>query len=73
MGFTTLLPEHRLPVREAGLTEVLEAQVPCNGCQSRGFAINHDWRKCIFDDYACTLTLTAERFFEKLKILGVVR
>lgn len=55
-----------------GLTEVLEAQVPCKGCQSRGFAINTDWRKCLFDDYACTLTLTADRFYEKLQSLGVL-
>jgi ADP-heptose:LPS heptosyltransferase len=91
MGFTTLKPEHRMPVREmfksngekvlpgchdlgraAALTETLTAQVPCGGCQSRGFAINHDWRTCIFDDYACTLTLTAERFWTRLKKLGVV-
>lgn len=91
MGFTSLKPEHRIPVRlkpwrnalEAGLigsdlargaqlTKTVEARVPCKGCQSRGFAINHDWRTCLFDDYICTLTLTAERFWEKLKELKVV-
>lgn len=55
-----------------GLTEVLESSVPCGGCQSKGFAVNHDWRTCLFDDYACTLTLTADRFIEKLKVLGVL-
>jgi len=58
--------------RVYGLTHVLEAQVPCNGCQSRGFAINVDWRDCLFDDYSCTLTLTADRFYEKLVRLGVL-
>lgn len=56
-----------------GLTEVITAQVPCNGCQSRGTFINHDWRTCLFDDYACTLTLTADRFFQALRTLGVVK
>lgn len=83
MGFTTLKPEHRVPVRMhnqridrdgrvAQLTKTLEAQVPCAGCQSRGFAVNHDWRTCLFDDYACTLTLTADRYWEKLKELNAV-
>ncbi len=72
VGYTTLSPQHRLPVREAGVTKVIEAEVPCKGCQSRGFAINNDWRTCIFDDYACTLTLTAERFALALRELGVL-
>lgn len=87
-GFTTLLPQHRVPFRkqylysaentstwraEHGLTEVLEAQVPCGGCQSRGFAVNNDWRTCLFGDYACTLTLTADRFMTSLKKLGVTK
>lgn len=65
--------------REAGLTETIESLVPCAGCQSRGWHIQKDaagkpvdWRKCVFDDYACTLTLTADRFWDKLKELGVV-
>ncbi len=95
IGFSTLLPEHRVPVREiygeyamfptvergAQLTETIEAQVPCAGCQSRGFGITHDemgnnidWRKCPMKEsrYACLLTLTADRFWEKLLKLGVV-
>lgn len=97
MGFTSLKPEHRVPVRignplgmdllaadvgldvdeqrlrrGAQLTSTIEAKVPCKGCQSRGFAINHDWRTCLFDDYACTLTLSADRFWTRLQRLGVV-
>lgn len=88
MGFSTLSPAHRVPVRflktplpgchdagrGAALTEVVEAKVPCAGCQSRGFAINTDWRECVMPDhqYACLLTLTADRFWDKLKKLGVV-
>lgn len=69
MGFTSLASKHRVPYREKGITEIIEAQVPCKGCQSRGFAVNHDWRTCLFDDYACTLTMTSNRFWEKLEPL----
>lgn len=85
MGFTTLSPEHRVPVRfpysllsdkarGAQLTKALEAQVPCKGCQSRGFAINTDWRECVMPEsrYACTLTLTADRYMHALKELDVI-
>ncbi len=59
---------------ERELTKVLKAQVPCYGCQSRGFAINTDWRECVMPErrYACTLTMTAERFWQALQELGVV-
>jgi hypothetical protein len=59
-------------VREHGATEIIVADVPCSGCQSRGFAINNDWRTCLFDDYACTLTLTSAKYLAKLKVLGVL-
>lgn len=71
-GLTTLKPEHRIPYRGIGSTRVIEAQVPCGGCQSRGAFVNQDWRECIFDDYACTLTLTSERFLEALKKLKIL-
>lgn len=71
VGFTSLASRHRVPVRIHGETIALEAEVPCGGCQSRGFAINTDWRTCLFDDYACTLTMRAERFVEALTKLKV--
>lgn len=65
--------------RAAALTRVIEPLVPCKGCQSRGWNIQKDvlgrpidWRKCLFDDYACTLTLTADRFYKALQELKVV-
>lgn len=72
-GFTTLLPEHRVPSRSCGMTEVMESLVPCKGCQSRGTFINNDWRTCIFDDYACTMTMTSDRFMAGLTKLRVIK
>jgi hypothetical protein len=72
MALTSLIPEHRVPYRKEGRTEVIVPTLPCGGCQSKGFAVNMDWRRCIFDDYACTLELTANRFFERLEKLGAV-
>lgn len=75
-GYTTLNPKHRVPVRPEGQTEVVCSDVPCINskphCQSEGFAINQDWRECIFGDYACTLTMSASRFESALKRLGVL-
>lgn len=72
-GYTTLDPKHRAPARPEGRTEVITAApLPCHSCQSRGFAINHDWRTCLFGDYACLLTMSASRFEQALKQLNVL-
>jgi ADP-heptose:LPS heptosyltransferase len=59
-----------------GLTEVVAATVPCINskphCQSEGFAINQDWRKCVYGDYACTLEMSASQFETALKKLNVL-
>lgn len=72
VGYTSLKAKDRLPVRPYGAFKVVEAQLPCGGCQSRGFAINMDWRQCLFEDYACTMTMTADRFYKGLEELGVL-
>ena len=86
-GFTSLDPKHRVPYRRwpggragdwsvHGLTKVITASTPCiNGkphCQSEGFAINQDWRSCIFGDYACTLEMSSSQFETALKKLNVL-
>lgn len=54
-----------------GLTEVVTAEVPCAGCQSRSFFMNYDRRTCLFQDKACLLTMTADRFATALNQLGI--
>ncbi len=74
IGYTSLKARHRVPFRKVNLTQFIEAAVPCGGCQSRGDFINHDWKYCIpeYNDYACTLTMTADKFYKCLQDLHVV-
>lgn len=62
MGFTTLLPEHRLPVRDNIATVV--PNIKCGGCQSRMHYINHDFRTCYYKDYACLSEMTSDKFIQ---------
>lgn len=71
-GYTTLDPRHRVPVRPYGSFKAIPAAVPCGGCQSKGFAINMDWRQCLFQDRACTMTMTHDKFYLGLQELGVL-
>jgi hypothetical protein len=72
MGFTNMEARHRLPVRASGKTIALEAEVACKGCQSRGVYINANYKYCLFGDYACTQTMSSERFVQGLKELRCV-
>lgn len=71
VGYTSVLARDRVPVRKDGITKVIEATVPCHGCQSKGTFINHDYKFCLFKDYACTLEMRAERFKQALKEIGL--
>lgn len=73
-GLTNVEAHLRVPVRAIGKTIVLEAQVPCQGCQSKSFAVNHSWIHCPSPrmNTACTLTMTDTRFYSALRALGVV-
>ncbi len=73
VGYSTLTPQHRLPSRPEGSTLWLEPTTECRGCQSKGF-FDPDWdyRRCKKETYECLPTLSAERYWMKLKELGVV-
>ncbi len=78
IGYTSLKAQHRLPFRYnfrsdiRDLTKAIEADVPCQGCQSNSLFMNYDRRTCLHKDYACLLTLTADKFYAKLQELNVV-
>lgn len=61
-GYTSVEAKHRVPFREIGVTLPVEAEIPCYGCQSKLNFVDHDFKLCIFEDYGCTLTMTAKRF-----------
>lgn len=72
-GFTTVEPEQRLPYRQGSqrykaLVVGQPESLSCRYCQSRQHFIYHDYKKCIYEDYACTKNLTAGQFIDKIKL-----
>jgi ADP-heptose:LPS heptosyltransferase len=72
-GYTTLHPDHRMPYRRGQLGWRVSAVVPdarldCRFCQSNThFIMKHDYRKCFYDDYICTKSMTADTWIEATK------
>lgn len=75
MGFTTVAPEHRLPIRNNVLgwnvfTVVPEESLKCRFCQSKmNFVYNHDFRNCYYKDYLCIKNQTANPYISHLEKL----
>ena len=75
-GFTSVLPETRTPTRlnEAGEPEhgwrysvVDSKKLGCGGCQTWMYGINHDFKKCLYQDKMCLDLMTAARFIKEIK------
>lgn len=70
-GFTTVLPEARMPYRNNQLGwnyyPVTVKGLECLGCQSNWtFQTNLDFTKCYYGDYKCVQDLSIEHFKEAL-------
>jgi hypothetical protein len=68
-AFTTVRPEHRLPLRQAGNNFVIEPSSKCRYCQSDSYYVLHDFRKCFYNTFDCTKSLTAKPFIDILEKL----
>lgn len=72
-GFTTVLPEHRLPYREGKLGHncfvVVPKELECFGCQSNmTFADStHSFTDCFYKDYKCLSLMTADKWIAQLE------
>jgi ADP-heptose:LPS heptosyltransferase len=75
VGFTNVLPEHRLPIRHNELgwnCYVVEPEqsLECRGCQSRmAHVYGHDFRGCYYGDMACLSQLTADKYIAHMEKL----
>jgi len=67
-GMTTVRPEHRKAYGHGPLIDVVppEREVDCRFCQSQVYFVKHDFRKCLYNDYKCTYSLTGQRFITAL-------
>lgn len=68
-GFTFASPNHILPIRDGvpgkDCYPVVpdEKKIPCRFCQTNwSLLYNHDFRNCLYKDYACTAQMTFDKF-----------
>lgn len=71
-GYTIVGPIHRRPIRLVNkLVEVYcePQELACTFCQERvRFFYDHDFEKCIYDDYKCVDMLNAETFSNAIDV-----
>jgi len=80
-GFTSVIPEHRLPYRnniKGHNVQVImptEQELACIGCQSKMTFVSkeHDFRNCFYgpDDFKCLDAMGSDKWIEALKKVGV--
>jgi len=68
-GFTTVAPEHRIPLRERGLfISVVPESLPCRHCQSHWMLSYHNFGTCYFGHMLCVKRgMTGEAFVKALR------
>lgn len=71
-GFTSVIPEHRLPYRNDEMGHncyvVKPKDLECFGCQSNMiFTLDFDFKNCFYKDYRCINELTSDLFIEQLQ------
>ena len=72
-GFTSLSPEHRLPYLPSKHKHsvVVPEGLSCAGCQSKAYFVRHEFKYCMYKDYACTKLMKGEKFVDALVELGL--
>lgn len=73
MAFSTVKPEHRICNRQCGKpihSLIPDEHVKCRFCQSNmKMLFGHDFRNCLYGDFLCVKSLTADKFIEKLDLI----
>lgn len=72
-GFTSLVPEHRLPYLPGTHRHevVIPKKLSCAGCQSKVYFARHEFKYCMYGDNACVTMMKGELFIEALERLGL--
>lgn len=66
-GYTSVAPEHRIPIRKEGKTYALTADIPCISCESRWRSNYWNFENCYLQHAECSKQLTADRFISVLR------
>ena len=72
-GYTNVHSRHRIPKRAKGTTLTFNAEVPCFACSSQWMKDTHHFGRCYYGTDACSGTMTAARFINKLEEAGVLK
>lgn len=68
-GYTSVAPEHRIPLRQKGVTVSITADIQCIGCESRWRSNYWNFEKCFLKHAECSKQLTADKFINALSHL----
>lgn len=66
-GFTSILPEYRIPFRKKGVFLSVTPNIPCIGCESNWSSHFHNFENCYLGHIDCCKQMTSEKFISKLK------
>ena len=66
-GYTTVAPEHRIPLRKKGKFFAISPNIGCQFCQSFTNMNYHDYGKCYLETIECCSKMTADKFIAALK------
>jgi predicted SAM-dependent methyltransferase len=67
-GYTSVAPEHRIPIRKVGTTLAVVPDVRCKHCESNWASHLHNYEECYFGpDPQCCNEMTAEKFIKMLR------
>ena len=68
-GYSTILPQHRMPIRKKGKIYPLLPRMECANCESKWRAVYWNFEKCFLQHADCCKDFTADRYIEKLKLI----
>ena len=68
-GYTSVSPEHRIPIRQYGQTYPVLPDIDCLGCESRWRSILWNYENCYLHHAKCCAEMTPDRFIKALKAI----
>lgn len=66
-GYTSVSPEHRIPIRPRGKTYAIVPNIECIGCESRWRSNYWNFESCYLGHADCVKHLTADRYISILE------
>lgn len=68
-GYTSVSPEHRIPIRKEGKTYPVTPDIECIGCESRWRSNFWNYENCYYGDAKCCQQMTSDKFINILSTI----